>query len=255
MRQRIERTWNTLLVSALSLTGFLMFWQMAVIVGDVDPYTLPSPAQVFRLAWQKGFLLQDVLLSSSRVLAGFFMAVLIATPLGLIMGISPRLRTLVNPVLSLIRPLPAMSWIPVSIIWFGLGEEQKYYIVFMGSLAPILVYTTEATRDVDPILLRAARNLGASRWQEVVYVLLPAALPNLLAGLKVVLAIAWTCVISAEMIGTNSGLGFAILHGKDIGGTDLVFLGMLCISMTVLVLDVLFRGLRWLLLPHRRKAH
>jgi taurine transport system permease protein len=139
-------------------------------------------------------------------------------------------------------------------LWLGIGEQQKYAIVFMGCFASILVYTTDATMRVDPILRRAASNLGASRLQVMRYVILPGALPDILSGLKVVLAIAWTCVISAEMVGANSGLGFRIWTAKEWSDTGQVLVGMICISVTVLILDILFRGIERLLLPWRQRV-
>jgi len=139
-------------------------------------------------------------------------------------------------------------------LWLGIDEQQKYAIVFMGSFASVLVYTTDATMRVDEILISAARNLGASRLQTIRHVMLPAALPNILSGLKVVLAIAWTCVISAEMVGANSGLGFRIWTAKEWSDTGQVLVGMLSISLTVLILDILFRWIEHILLPWQRGA-
>jgi taurine transport system permease protein len=180
--------------------------------------------------------------------------VLVGVPFGLVMGMSSSVRATLNPIVSMIRPLPALSWIPLSMLWLGIDEQQKYAIVFMGCFASILVYTTDATMRVDPLLRRAARNLGASQAQVLVHVVLPGALPDILSGLKVVLAIAWTCVISAEMVGANSGLGFRIWTAKEWSDTGQVLVGMIGISVTVLVLDILFRGLERLLLPWQRKG-
>ena len=129
-----------------------------------------------------------------------------------------------------------------------------FLIAELGCFASILVYTTDATMRVDPILRRAAMNLGASPVQVLRLVILPGALPDILSGLKVVLAIAWTCVISAEMVGANSGLGFRIWTAKEWSDTGQVLVGMIGISVTVLVLDILFRGLEQLLLPWQRKV-
>jgi taurine transport system permease protein len=193
-------------------------------------------------------------MSATRVLTGFALSALIGVPLGLVMGMSHWVRAALNPVVSIIRPLPALSWIPLSMLWLGIDEQQKYAIVFMGSFASVLVYTTDATMRVDKILIIAARNLGASRLQTIRHVMLPAALPNILSGLKVVLAIAWTCVISAEMVGANSGLGFRIWMAKEWSDTGQVLVGMLSISLTVLILDILFRWIEHILLPWQRGA-
>jgi len=197
-------------------------------------------------------LLHDIKMSAARVLTGFVLSTLVGVPLGLLMGMSRLARAALSPVVSIIRPLPALSWIPLSMLWLGIDEQQKYAIVFMGCFASVLVYTMDATLRVDPLLRRAALNLGASRLQVVRFVVLPGALPNILSGLKVVLAIAWTCVISAEMVGANSGLGFRIWTAKEWSDTGQVLVGMLSISLTVLILDILFRGLERLLLPWQR---
>jgi taurine transport system permease protein len=252
MESKSFSTWTTVVIGAVSMTIFLLLWQLAVMLWDISPATVPSPVAVGKALFRADFLLSDIWTSTRRVFLGFAMAILVATPLGLVMGINRWVRVIFNPILSLIRPLPSMSWIPISMMWFGIDEEQKVYIIFMGCFASVLVYTIEATVRVDSTLRRAALNLGASRTQEIFQVILPAALPQLLGGLKVIMAIAWTCVISAEMVGATSGLGYVIINGNEYGNTALIFAGMMGISVTVLLLDIAFRGLEWALLPYQR---
>ena len=249
--------WQILVFGALGLLVFLGGWELAVRLGVIDPFFLPAPSAVLERMTQlasgpEAVLWHDIQMSASRVLTGFTLSILVGVPFGLLMGMSPRVRAAFNPIVSIIRPLPALSWIPLSMLWLGIDEQQKYAIVFMGSFASVLVYTTEATLRVDATLIAAARNLGASQLQVIRHVVLPGALPNILSGLKVVLAIAWTCVISAEMVGANSGLGFRIWTAKEWSDTGQVLVGMLSISITVLLLDILFRGLERLLLPWQR---
>jgi taurine transport system permease protein len=257
MNARDLDLWRTLVLGATGLLAFLGGWETLVRLGVIDPYFLPAPSDVLRrmaamAGGEDAVLLHDIRMSAQRVLAGFALSALAGVPLGLLMGMSARVRALLNPVVSIIRPLPALSWIPLSMLWLGIDEQQKYAIVFMGSFASVLVYTTDATLRVDQTLVLAARNLGAGRLQTIRHVVLPGALPNVLSGLKVVLAIAWTCVISAEMVGANSGLGFRIWTAKEWSDTGQVLVGMLSISITVLVLDILFRGLERVLLPWQR---
>ena len=188
--------------------------------------------------------------SARRVMIGFLVATAVAIPLGIFLGTSTYARAAFDPILSFLRPLPSMSWIPLSLLWFGITETQKYSIVFMGTFAPALVYVIEATRSVDPLLIRAAQNLGASRWQVMREVILPGSLPQIISGLKVILGLAWTCVISAELVAAREGLGFLIMNGKEFFQTEVVVLGMLFISVTVLLTDFVFRTienrvLRW----------
>src|SRR6202000_2108464 len=192
------------------------------------------------------------LISSERVFAGFVLAGLVAVPLGVVMAVWWPAKAVMDPFVSLLRPLPSITWIPLTILWLGIGEAQKVAIVFMGSWIYILIYTYESTRPGDPLLLRAARNLGASDFAVMREVILPGALPGIIAGLKVTLAISWSCVLTAEMIAAQNGLGALIWQAKDWGNLPLVLVGMLCISLTVLVADWVMRLIERALLPWER---
>lgn len=250
--------WQGAVLGSVGLILFLGGWELVVSIGLIDPFFLPPPSTVASraLAMTTGpdaVLWHDIRMSATRVLTGFFVSAVVALPLGILLGMNSFLRALFNPIISFIRPLPALSWIPLSMLWLGIDEQQKYAIVFMGCFASILVFTTEATMRVDPLLKWAARNLGATHMQVMRLVVLPGALPDIISGLKVVLAIAWTCVISAEMVGANSGLGFRIWTAKEWSDTGQVLVGMISISVTVLVLDILTSGLEGLLLPWKKK--
>lgn len=234
---------SLLATSAVSVLVFLTVWELACRVGLVDPiFAAPSDVLTKGIAMGKdGSLLGHVLASARRVMTGFLAAVIVAVPLGIMLGTSRYARAAFDPLLSFLRPLPSMSWIPLSLLWFGITETQKYSIVFMGTFAPALVYVIEATRNIDPLLVRAAQNLGASRWQVMREVILPGSLPQILSGMKVILGLAWTCVISAELVAAREGLGFMIMNGKEFFQTEIVVLGMVMISITVLVTDFVFR--------------
>ncbi|ANY63296.1 ABC transporter permease [Comamonas aquatica] len=238
-------------LSVLSLLAFLLAWELICRLGFVAPIFLPPPSQVFARAssmTEQGTLAWHVLASARRVMVGFLAAVIVAIPLGIWLGTSRIARAIFDPVVSFLRPLPSMSWIPLSLLWFGITETQKYSIVFMGSFVPALLYVMEATRSIDPLLVRAARNLGANRWQVMREVLLPGCLPQIISGMKIILGLSWTCVISAELVAAKEGLGFMIMNGKEFFQTDTVVLGMVLISFTVLATDLVVRALeRWLL--------
>jgi taurine transport system permease protein len=209
--------WSVVVLGSVGLLTFLVIWEMLVSLGVIDPYFLPSPSSIVKRAVQMtagkdAVLFYDIRMSATRVLTGFFLSALVGVPFGLVMGMSSTVRALLSPIISIIRPLPALSWIPLSMLWLGIDEQQKYAIVFMGCFASILVYTTDAT-----------------------------------------MRVAWTCVISAEMVGANSGLGFRIWTAKEWSDTGQVLVGMISISVTVLILDILFRGLERLLLPWQRR--
>ena len=246
---------SAIVVGGLSVTAFLLVWQGLVSSGLVHKAFLGSPETVANAAWKlisDGALYKHTTASAGRVLMGFVLSSTTAIVLGLAMGCWRPLKAVFDPVVSLIRPLPSLSWIPLSMMWLGIGEEQKYAIVFMGTLAPTLVFVVDATRRVDPVLIRAARNLGANQVQVLWEVVLPGALPSILSALKVTLALAWACIISAEMVGATRGLGFLIWNAKDWANIAQVIVGMLTISLTVLVLDVIYRLVERRLTPWRR---
>lgn len=246
------------LISIASVVVFVAGWAAATATGLISPLFLPSPMAVAQAAAKlaiSGELWRAVLASSLRVFAGFLLAALVAVPLGVAMATYWPLRAVFAPFISLLRPLPSITWIPLTILWLGIGEQQKVVIVFLGTWIYILLATFEATRRVDPLLIRAARNLGAGDVTVMREVILPGALPGILAGLKVSLAIAWSCVLSAEMIAARSGLGALIWEAKDWGDMTLVLVGMVSISLTVLAADALANRLEILLQPwerHRR---
>lgn len=240
------------LISVFSFAMLLLIWEGATRLGLVEPLFLPAPSQIAQRAMQmaeQGTLLGHVVASTWRVTVGFLIASIVAIPLGIVLGFSRTSRAIFDPVLSFLRPLPSMSWIPLSLLWFGIGESQKYSIVFMGAFAPSLLYVIEATKSVDPLLVKAAQNLGARPRDVMIEVILPGSLPQILSGLKVMLGIAWTCVISAELVAAREGLGFMIMNGKEYFQTDTVVLGMVLISVTVMATDLLFRFVERRILP------
>ncbi|MHC4953660.1 MAG: ABC transporter permease [Planctomycetota bacterium] len=223
----------------------------------VNPPALDTPGRTLRDARRlltdpgggRPSLLDHIFWSTVRILSGFLVSALLAVPLGIAMGLYPRLRATISPIISFLRPLPSIAWVPLAAIWLGVGEAQKLAIIFMGSFSAALIYTVEATLRVDPVLVRAALNLGVSERQLLGKVLLPAALPSIVSGLKVVMAIGWTCVISAEIVGTQKGLGSLIWSSKEISKTSWVLVGMASISTMVLMLDALFHAIEKRLLP------
>ena len=257
-RRRWVRFRLDLVLNVVSVFLFFAAWNAATEYGWISPIFLPSPASVASEAGKlvgTGELWWAVVASSRRVFLGFALAAAVAVPLGILMGVWRPAKAVVDPFVSLLRPLPSITWIPLTMLWLGIGESQKTAIVFMGSWIYILLYTLESTKRVDPLLIRAARNLGASDVAVMREVILPGALPGILSGLKVTLAISWSCVLSAEMVAAQTGLGALIWIAKDWGNLPLVLVGMAGISVTVLLADALAERAERLLLPwerHRR---
>ena len=246
---------RSLALGTVSVLVLVAAWHVATAGGYISAIFLPSPQQVMRQASRyltDGSLFWHVVTSGRRVLGGFVLAVIVAVPLGITLGTSRTAKALFDPILSIIRPLPSLSWIPLTILWFGIDEGQKYAIVFMGTFASALLYVMESTRRVDPLLIKAAQNLGARRLDVLREVILPGSLPGIISGLKVCLALAWTCVLSAEMVAATHGLGALIWFAKDWNNMALVMVGMVSISITVLVIDSLFRLIEDRILPWER---
>jgi taurine transport system permease protein len=244
-----------LLINFAAVAVAFLLWWVSTTSGWIAPIFLPAPHDVWHAAqmtMRNGDLWADIAVSARRVFLGFGLAALIAVPLGVVMGVWAPAKAIMDPFVSLLRPLPSITWIPLTILWLGIGEAQKVAIVFMGSWIYILLYTVESTRRIDPVLIKAARNLGAGDLAVMREVVLPGSLPGIIAGLKVTLAISWSCVLTAEMIAAQSGLGALIWQAKDWGNLPLVLVGMLCISLTVLVADWLMVRLERLLLPWER---
>lgn len=237
---------------------FIGVWTFLTNTGLVNPTFMPSPQRVVEESQrfiENGDLLTGVLSSSRRVIIGFVLASAFSVPLGIVLGVWQPAKAFFDPIISLLRPLPSITWIPLTMLWLGIGEVQKYAIVFMGTWIYVLLYTMEATKRVDPTLIQAARNLGASRTAIMREVVLPGSFPGIISGLKVTLAISWSCVLSAELVAANEGLGALIWQGKDFNNLALVLVGMAAISVTVLMMDVLVRLIEDRLLPwerHRR---
>ncbi|MDF1794663.1 MAG: ABC transporter permease [Thalassobaculaceae bacterium] len=254
LRRRIAVPWMVL-ISLTSVVVVMTLWYVSTEFGWILPIFLPKPITVLQeaqRAFAGGLLLTDVWMSSQRVFLGFALAGVVAIPLGVAMAIWAPAKAILDPFVSLLRPLPSITWIPLTMLWLGIGESQKVAIVFMGSWIYILLYTYESPTRVDPLLIRAARNLGARDLDVMTEVILPGALPGIITGLKVTLAISWSCVLSAEMVAAQSGLGAMIWQAKDWGNLALVLVGMLCISITVLVADQAANLIERLLLPWER---
>jgi NitT/TauT family transport system permease protein len=189
-------------------------------------------------------LWRDIVDSLRRVALGYGTAVLIGVPLGLTLGWYPSANQVVNPVMQILRPISPIAWIPVAIIFFGVGDSAATFLIFLGAFFPIVVACINGVSNVPSVYRRAGRNFGMTPPQLLAKVLFPAALPQILVGLRIALGIAWLVVVAAEMIAVDSGLGFLVIDSRNSGKRyDLVVAAILLIGVIGLVLDVAFRRL------------
>src|SRR5512136_2832884 len=168
--------------------------------------------------------------STERILIGFVIASVVAVPLGLLMALNPYINAVVKPVFDLFKPMPPIAWISISILWFGIGEASKVFIIIIGTFVPCLLNSYNGVRLIEPELYDVVRMLGGNRRQEIINVCFPASFPAIFAGLQISLSIAWTCVLSAELVSARSGLGFIIIQGMQLARPDLVLAGMVVLA-------------------------
>ena len=213
----------------------------------------PTPWEVVTGTWEllrNGTLWDHIGASLMRVGAGFGLAVCFALPLGLWMGwVSGAYRTL-NPLFQILRPISPIAWIPIAILWFGVGDAAPIYLIFISSVFPMIVQTTVGVHTIEKRYLRAAENFGVSRRTLFKQVVIPAVLPQVLVGMRIGLGVAWLVVVAAEMIALRSGLGYMIMDSRNAGNRyDLVVAGMIIIGLIGLSLDTIMRmleGIRWI---------
>ncbi len=200
---------------------------------------LPPPQEVAAAAWELGRsaeLWRHLLDSLKREFVAFLWAT-ISIPLGIAMGWWKAVENQVDPIIEVLRPVPPLAWIPLSILWFGVGDTQNQFIIFLGCFFPILLNTIAGVKGVEPNLVRAARCLGASEGRILWRVVLRAALPQIITGVRVGLGVGWMALVAAELVGANSGLGFLINDARTVLRTDYVIVGMATIGVVGLVID------------------
>lgn len=248
----------TLLRGALVPVLMIALWQALSTSGLINPVVLPSPVAVVERWWayllptdpydpaQSGWILWalsgemlfDAWSSLYRVVLGFAVGAGLALPLGLAMGGNPRIYALFDPLMQVLRPIPPIAYIPLAILWFGLGNAPAIFLIAIGAFFPVLMNTIAGVRHVDGIYLRAARNLGAGKLTMFLRVILPAATPYILAGARIGIGTAFIVVIVSEMIAVNSGLGFRILEAREFMWSDKIIAGMFTIGLLGLAIDL-----------------
>jgi ABC-type nitrate/sulfonate/bicarbonate transport system permease component len=232
----------------------LGLWELVCASGLVNPVRIPPPHRIvlalvellYRGLPAGHLLYRHCLESLMRVGCGFLAALVIGLPLGLALGRSERMRTLCTPVIELLRPIPPLAWIPLAILWFGIGLKSAAFIIFLGCLFPIVLNTVSGVLTVDRTLIDAARVCGADDRRIFTHVLLPAAWPSVCTGMRIGLGIGWMTLVAAEFTGVKSGygLGYMIMTARDIQRPDFVLAGMAVIGVVGFCLDMLLQKLQ-----------
>ena len=231
------------LPSIVVMAAIITLWWVAVVASR--SLVFPTPWQVVTGTLEllrDGSLFEHIGASLLRVGIGFALAVAIAVPLGLWMGWVRGAYVTFNPLFQMLRPISPIAWIPIAILWFGVGDVSPIFLIFMASVFPMIVQTVEGVHTIEPRYLRAAANFGVARGTLFRQVVIPAVLPQVIVGMRIGLGVAWLVVVAAEMIALHSGLGYLIIDSRNAGNRyDLVVAGMIIIGLIGLLLDGMMR--------------
>lgn len=254
-----ERFWEkyqSLLLSILSVSTLIVIWFLVTTLGLISPLFLPSPQAVFHKfievsqhGFMKATLWQHLAASISRVLVALVAAVIIGVPIGLWMGLNKWARAIIDPLVELLRPIPPLAYLPLLVIWFGIGETTKVLLIFFSILAPIIISSTHGVLSHQQNRERAALSLGASRAQVFWYVIVPTALPHIITGVRIGLGVGWSTLVAAELVAADKGIGFMVQSAAQFLITDTVILGIIVIAIVAVSFELFLRWLQKELAP------
>lgn len=243
-------------VPVASVATILFLWWLVTTIGWVKPLFLPSPQAVWNKffdIWQNGYtntsFLAHVGISTARVFGAFLMACLIGIPLGLAMGMSPLIRGIFDPPIEFYRPIPPLAYLPLMIIWFGIHETSKVMLIFLACFAPVALGARAGVRSAAIEQIHAAYSFGATRWQVMRHVILPAALPEILTAMRVGVGFGWTTLVAAEMIAATKGIGYTVYNASKFMQTSTVIVGIIVIAAIAYAFDMLMRWVERSVVP------
>lgn len=224
----------------------LIIWEWADIAGLLKSYTMPAPMAIvntFIEYLQNGKLLTNIGVSLVRVVEGFLLALAVGFAIGIGVSIFPKFDTFTDLVIQTLRPIPPIAWIPLAILWFGIGQGSKVFIIFLGAFFPIFINTTEGVKNIDGRFFELAEVYEIPKQKLITKIVIPGALPQIMTGIRLGLGNAWVCVVAAEMIGATSGVGFMLSDGRSLSRPDIVILGMLIVGIFGKIMDDLLKAL------------
>ncbi|MBC3466843.1 taurine ABC transporter permease TauC [Pseudomonas sp. RW10S2] len=259
---KTRRPLPTRWISVLTLASLLLVWWLVTAAGWVEPLFLPAPGDILAKAWvllTQGYmdasLWQHLGASMGRIGVALLAATLTAIPVGIAIGYNRVARGILDPLIEFYRPIPPLAYLPLIVIWCGIGELSKVLLIYLAIFAPIAIATATGVRTVDPAKLRAAQSLGASKVQLIRHVILPSALPDILTGIRIGLGVGWSTLVAAELIAATSGLGFMVQSAAQFLVTDVVVLGILLIALIAFALEMGLRALQRRLVPWHGQSH
>lgn len=259
-RFRLPGEGSSLRISVATVTVLLALWFVVSAAGWVKPLFLPPPQAVLAqlVEYARGTANDRSLwvhagASLFRVFAAFLLACATAVPVGIAMGVSRIARGLFDPPIEFYRPLPPLSYLPLIIIWFGIDELPKVLLIYLACFAPLALAARAGVRSATVEQIHAAYSMGASTFQVVRHVMLPAALPEILVGMRIAIGFGWTTLVAAEMVAANVGLGQMVLNASNFLRTDIVLMGIVVIGIVAYAFDLLMRAIERRLVPWKGK--
>jgi taurine transport system permease protein len=262
MKRRLPRLSRSFLLSSLSVALLLGTWLLVTEMGWANELFLPKPQAVWAAfiktstkGYQGSTLIQHIGTSLYRILTAFALACTVGIPLGMLMGVSRDARAFLNPLIEFYRPLPPLGLYTLLVMWLGIGETSKLSLLFLAGLPGIVISTVQAVSTIDPVFMRAAQSLGASRRQLLFNVYLPAAGPQILAGMRISLGFTYTVLVAAEIVAASAGIGWMIWDAAKFLLSDIVIMGLIVLGLTGVALDFIMRLIARLMMPWTRLSH
>jgi taurine transport system permease protein len=247
--------------SALSIVAIFVFWWLASHFRWVPPLFLPTPETVFTRLWESltGQLTDAPLAhhfgwSIYRVFSAFLLACVTAIPIGIGMGVSRIVRGIFDPPIEFYRPLPPLAYLPLIVIWFGIDELSKVLLIYLACFAPMAMSAQAGVRSVSQEQIHAAYSMGASKWQVILHVVIPAAMPEILTSMRIAIGFGWTTLVAAEMVAATHGLGQMVLNASNFLRTDIVIMGIIVIGAVAYLFDLLMRYVERVVVPWKGKV-
>jgi sulfonate transport system permease protein len=226
------------------LIAIVILWATMEHTGQINTVILPAPGsvvQTFKQLVADGSLLTNLGISILRVLKGYALAAVLGVTLGIVLGLFPKAERATELIIQIVRPIPPIAWIPLVILWFGIGESGKIFLIFLGGFFTILINVIDGIHQTDPKWIEVSRAMETPFLKHVFTLVIPAAAPNIFTGLRVGLGTCWTCVVAAELVASTTGVGYMIMNARQFGQTDVIIVGMLAIGIVGKIMDALLK--------------
>jgi len=251
---------STTLISAVTVVALVALWWLASHLRWLPPLFLPTPEVVFQRLYESAAgeltdapLAEHFGWSMFRVFTAFIAACVTAIPIGVAMGVSRVLRGIFDPPIEFYRPLPPLAYLPLIVIWFGIDELSKILLIYLACFAPLAMSARAGVRSVSQEQIHAAYSMGATKWQVIWHVVVPAAMPEILTAMRIAIGFGWTTLVAAEMVAANKGLGQMVLNASNFLRTDIVIMGIIVIGVVAYLFDLLMRYVERVVVPWKGK--